>query len=91
MPIKIPASLSGRPRSLLIHSGISMMYMVLQVHIRVEAINSLRTFLSFQPLTWVTGIAPAESTRETEGSAKAISPRLMAKMAAAMENMAVKP
>ncbi|MNB93441.1 hypothetical protein D3C75_405740 [compost metagenome] len=69
----------------------SMIYMVLQVHISVEAINSIRTFLFCQPLTWVKGVTVADSTRETVGSAKAINPRLMAKIPAAMENMTVKP
>ena len=69
----------------------SMMYMVLQVHISVEAINSMRTFLSCQPLTWVSGLSAVCSTRATDGSAKAISARLMTKIPAAMENIAVKP
>ena len=93
MPIRIPARLSGSPRSLLIHSGISMIYMVLQVHIRVEAINSIRTFLSCQPPACASASASSEgcSTRGTEGSLTAISARLIAKMPAAIENMVVKP
>ncbi|SYD27122.1 Uncharacterised protein [Klebsiella pneumoniae] len=67
------------------------MYMVLQVHISVEAINNMRTFLSCQPLTWVMGLSVTCSTRATDGSTKAISARLMAKIPAAMVNMTVKP
>ncbi|VAU68821.1 Uncharacterised protein [Klebsiella pneumoniae] len=67
------------------------MYMVLQVHISVEAINNMRTFLSCQPLTCVMGLSVTCSTRATDGSAKAISARLMTKIPAAMENMVVKP
>lgn len=66
------------------------MYMVLQVHISVEAINNMRTFLSCQPLTCVMGLSVTCSTRATDGSAKAIS-AADDKIPAAMENMVVKP
>ncbi|MNE61720.1 hypothetical protein D3C80_1569530 [compost metagenome] len=68
-----------------------MMYMVLQVHISVEAINNMRTFLFCQPLICVTGLSVACSIRATDGSTHAISTRLIAKIPAAIENITVKP
>lgn len=82
--------LVGSPRSLLIHSGISIMYMVLQVHISVEAINNMRTFYPASR-SRVMGLSVTCSTRATDGSAKGYQRGLMTKIPAAMENMVVKP
>ncbi|MNN82462.1 hypothetical protein D3C81_1994000 [compost metagenome] len=67
------------------------MYMVLQVHISVEAINNMRTFLSCQPPVCSSGTSTGCSTRATDGSISAISTRLMANIPAAIENIIVKP
>ncbi|MNC39381.1 hypothetical protein D3C75_880360 [compost metagenome] len=69
----------------------SMIYMVLQVHISIEAINNMRTFLSFQPLTWVSATSAGCSILATEGSAKKISASEITKIPAAIRNMVVKP
>ncbi|MNH29465.1 hypothetical protein D3C79_896980 [compost metagenome] len=100
MPINNPARLSGRPRSAVIYSGISMMYRVLQVHINIEAINSRRTSGFRQSPAGAIGAEDAPSgsspccadwVRGTEGKVNHTSKAQIAKVAAAMINIQVKP
>ncbi|MNP42866.1 hypothetical protein D3C76_1366560 [compost metagenome] len=78
----------------MIYSGISMMYMVLQVHISIEATNSRRTSGSRQALIGAIG---GESTlistlaRGTEGNISHTSSTLTTKIPAAIINITVKP
>ncbi|MNP52475.1 hypothetical protein D3C76_1468700 [compost metagenome] len=100
MPISSPARFSGRPRSAVIYSGMSMMYMVLQVHISTEAINNRLTSGFRQALTGAIGAEGAAisvsagstgATRGTEGSVNHTSNAQIAKVAAAITNITVKP
>ncbi|CSP43438.1 Uncharacterised protein [Shigella sonnei] len=67
------------------------MYMVLQVHINVEATNNIRTLLSCQPPCIDKAFSDGSSTRATDGSINAINTRLSVNIPAAIENITVKP
>ncbi|MNE55317.1 hypothetical protein D3C80_1501440 [compost metagenome] len=98
VPISSPARFSGRPRSAVIYSGISMIYMVLQVHISIDAINKRRTSRLRQALTGAIGTEAVAfssvllcSARGTEGRVNHTSKAQIAKVAAAIMNIQVNP